>query len=48
MSDQPPGKSATAVTGPAEPPRDRTIPMWLWAGGLVVAVLALLVVFGHG
>lgn len=31
-----------------EPPRDRAIPMWLWAGALVVIVLALLLVFARG
>ncbi len=48
MTEPASGKSATAVAGPAEPPRDRALPMWLWAGGLVVIVLALLLVFARG
>lgn len=33
---------------PAEPPRDKAVPAWLWSGGLIFAVLALLLAFARG
>ncbi len=41
-------KSATPPAGPAEPPRDRVIPAWLWSGVLVVVTLGLLLGFARG
>lgn len=41
-------KSATTPAGPAEPPRDRAIPAWLWSGVLVVVTLGLLLGFARG
>ncbi len=38
----------TPPAAPAEPPRGKVIPAWLWSGVLVIATLALLLVFARG